>query len=46
LPIFLTCLLGISFEFGSKSQSDILPRTHEAPTFKIEESEEEVQTAA
>ncbi len=46
LPIFLTCLLGLTFDFGSKSEIDVLPKSHEAPTFKIEESEEEVQTAA
>lgn len=46
LPIFFTCLTGLTFGFERTSDPDTLTRKNEAATFKMEESEEEVQTAA
>ena len=46
LPIFLTCLTGLTFEFGRRATPDVLPKKNEASTITLEETEEEVQTAA
>ena len=48
LPIFMSCLTGVTFTIGRKSQPETVRRTNEASTRALEEKEEEeeVQAAA